>query len=442
MRTSFISAALLRLSAQYSLSRSQLLVSSSSRPVMRSVARTAFDGGGRGEFIGLRGSDGGDGGDMFASARDNFRLDSGSNEKGTTQVRVVSYNVLSPPLARTTHFKYCDAADLIPDVRLARVLYKLEEAILSNSIICLQEVSLSWCGPLHTFFARRRFHLIMGTYGNYFNGYMGVGIAFPTDKFDAEDINVQCLSDATRWPKERPASILERATKTFFGFFTNETAKDRYQQRSPWLKARDRKNVMIFARLRARATGTALCVGTYHMPCAFKSPPIMLIHSALAVATFQRLSRGVRGVLAGDFNIKPYDSMYEMITTGSISPTHPDFPPQAPDGTPAEQWFPRNFKPMRSAYAVVNGKEPDFTNYARVGDAPEFIDTLDYLFCTAGVEVLDVLPLPNREDVDGPFPVKDEPSDHIMIGATFSFPPTGKKERAYRNVVAEFDSAG
>ncbi len=443
LRPSFISASLLRASSQYSLRGSQALVSTSSRPASATTARATLDRGDDGRFFGLRGNggNGGDGDDLFSSNRGLNGRNSTPSENVHVEVPIVSYNVLSPPLAKASYFKYCDPADLGADVRLSRVLHKLEEAVSKKSIICLQEVSLSWSGPLHSFFARRGFQMILGTYGSYFNGYMGVAIAY-SNEFEADDVRVQVLADTARWPRENPPNMFERAIQSFFGFFTNETAKDRKRNRSPWLQARDRKNVLIFARLRARATGASLCVGTYHMPCAFRTPPIMLIHSALAVATFQRLAKGTPGVLAGDFNIKPHDSAYRMITTGAMSPMHPDFPPDAPDGSPADKWFPRKFKPMRSAYAAVNGKEPEFTNYARTGDAPEFIETLDYLFCTDGVDVVDVLPLPKRKDVKGPFPVKNEPSDHIMIGATFRFPSKVKWEDKYRKgALYEYDTA-
>jgi 2',5'-phosphodiesterase len=43
--------------------------------------------------------------------------------------------------------------------------------------------------------------------------------------------------------------------------------------------------------------------------------------------------------------------------------------------------------PMRSAYAVKNGSEPNFTNFAQIKDDPQFIDTLDYIFVSPTVKV-------------------------------------------------------
>jgi len=48
--------------------------------------------------------------------------------------------------------------------------------------------------------------------------------------------------------------------------------------------------------------------------------------------------------------------------------------------------------------------------------------------------VAEVLALPHRDAVKGPFPNPDEPSDHIMIAATVTIPPapwnTGVKAEA------------
>lgn len=77
---------------------------------------------------------------------------------------------------------------------------------------------------------------------------------------------------------------------------------------------------------------------------------------------------------------------------------------------------------MRSAYAVKNGKEPDFTNYARVKESEPFIDTLDFIFLSDGWDVDNVMELPHRDEAKGPFPNLDvnEPSDHVMIAASIS----------------------
>jgi hypothetical protein len=70
---------------------------------------------------------------------------------------------------------------------------------------------------------------------------------------------------------------------------------------------------------------------------------------------------------------------------------------------------------------VGNGKEPEFTNHARIKGQDTFTETLDYLFLSPGWSVKGVMPCATRKDVEGkgPYPNAEEPSDHIMIGSTF-----------------------
>lgn len=135
-------------------------------------------------------------------------------------------------------------------------------------------------------------------------------------------------------------------------------------------------------------------------------------------------------MLAGDFNIKPDDSSYAMILSGEVDPRNGDFPVSTPDGSSPEKWFPTPLAPMKSAYKEILGEEPDFTNYAKVENQPTFIETLDYLFCTSDVDIVDVIRLPKRDSMQGPLPDAAEPSDHIMIGATLRLPaPTTVRQR-------------
>jgi 2',5'-phosphodiesterase len=324
------------------------------------------------------------------------------------------------------------------------VLAKLEEQVATRAIICLQEVSLSWSGPLHAFFAAHQFHFVFANYGSFFSGYFGVGLAFPISTFEALDIKIERLTDAHRWP-QRPqptgvvkfvADLRTRVTGVWNALFGDLDAPkksrrgasaDRARPSDVWHQSRDRRNMLIFARLRCKANGARLCVGTYHMPCAFYSPPTMLIHSALAVRRFQDCCADDPGVLAGDFNIKPQDSSYDMITTGNIDSKHSDFPAPGPDGSPATLWMPALRNRMKSAYREVLGHEPDFTNYAQIEENPAFIDTLDYIFCSEEVDVVDVVRLPHRSVINGPYPIRSEPSDHSLIGATLRLPAASSK---------------
>jgi len=154
------------------------------------------------------------------------------------------------------------------------------------------------------------------------------------------------------------------------------------------------------------------------MPCRFRQPRMMNIHCSLVAEHICKWAKNDPYILAGDFNIKPSSTMYSLLRTGELDENHPEYP--MPLGS--DSWTVGNFKPMRSAYDELNGNEPAFTNYAMTeGTGAAFMETLDYIFMSDEWKVREVVPTP---DAPPPgilsFPSADEPSDHILIGATLS----------------------
>ena len=43
----------------------------------------------------------------------------------------------------------------------------------------------------------------------------------------------------------------------------------------------------VLVKLVSRTTGARFCVATYHMPCQFRNPRVMVLHSALYAAWAQ-----------------------------------------------------------------------------------------------------------------------------------------------------------
>lgn len=70
---------------------------------------------------------------------------------------------------------------------------------------------------------------------------------------------------------------------------------------------------------------------------------------------------------------------------------------------------------------VNGGREPELTNYAATGLFGAFVGCLDYLLLSPGLVPLSTLPLPSLADLapGGSLPTDAEPSDHLMLGATF-----------------------
>jgi hypothetical protein len=288
-------------------------------------------------------------------------------------IRIATYNVLSPLLAGG-HVA-ADPLHLTPAYRLALVLSKLRQECALQSVICLQEVSTSWLGPLHTFFSAYHYAYIPGMYGKRENGYMGVGIAVPLTHFELLDADVACISDTKPQPPagsplasppSPPPSLLG---SQFSALFACSSAPPAAAEESIFQISRRRLNQMVSVRLRRQVEGGAegqppsptFAVSCYHMPCLFNNRPFMTMHCALAAQHAHRFAQGGRYILAGDFNVEPSSPQYKLLTTGVLEGQHWQQEPEFE----GDAWAPAVTQPLTSAYAAHCGAEPAFTNYSQ-----------------------------------------------------------------------------
>jgi len=63
---------------------------------------------------------------------------------------------------------------------------------------------------------------------------------------------------------------------------------------------------------------------------------------------------------------------------------------------------------------VKHGREPLATIYAQMLDREEFKGTLDYIFISEAIEVVDAITLPDPQVL---MPNNVEPSDHYLVSA-------------------------
>jgi endonuclease/exonuclease/phosphatase family metal-dependent hydrolase len=248
---------------------------------------------------------------------------------------------------------------------------------------------------------------------------MGVALAYKTSKYTAEAVDLCRLSDTKPWPRPpKPSGLRARASAALSASALARAWRAFTKAQPPrddWGYAKGRFNSLVFARLRDARTGGVFAVATYHMPCAFWAPAVMTIHCALAAQRAAALAAGVPFVLAGDFNVKPGDPQYALLTTGSLPA---DAGAAAPDAPSWEPWRAAVAAPLRSAYAEAHGAEPAFTNCAGVRDEPLFVECLDYIFVSEGVQVLDADALPATKDgATQAYPTAEEPSDHVLLVA-------------------------
>lgn len=289
--------------------------------------------------------------------------------------------------------------------------------VAAGAVICLQEVSTDWAAKLHVHFAERGYHMMHMGYGNRFDGYMGVALAFSCSKFRLQNARIERVADLRNWPRPAPLGFRAR-TRAWAAGLWRALRKER-RPLDPVTDAKRRANQLIMARLECRESGAAFCVGTYHMPCQFRVPVVMVTHMALALRELQLWAGAAPLIFCGDFNVKPGDSAYRLVTEGELEQSDEHYPEPTANGG----WEPRIQYAMRSAYADALGAEPELTNWAFTrGSEGDFKDTLDYIFVSDGVDVAGVKPI---RVTDGPLPTEAEPSDHVLIAADLSVQDRG-----------------
>lgn len=358
----------------------------------------------------------------------------------SSTVRVVTYNVLSSSLCSPFFFNRVNQAYCAFDYRYERVVEQLITEIKKQAVICLQEVSLLWVSKLVFFFESNHYTCVTSNYGIRNNGYMGICIAYPRNRYQLKASDVFCVTDTKVGGWKDPSAKKDttqpgRWTRMWLSLLSWLNLSPKREKESLWDTAKSRNNTVICLRL---ANNTKeFMVATYHMPCIFWEPAVMSIHITMAIQAIQRLATkaNVPYIVAGDFNFKPISACYQFVTTGIFpaftnEPTDPEVhgKPTLPS-TLVYPGDPFRFELteqacLKSAYAENQGKEPAFTNYAWTEKMKEtFADTLDYIFYGGEgdrLRVRSVKELSTREiQLLDSLPSATEGSDHLMIAAEF-----------------------
>jgi mRNA deadenylase 3'-5' endonuclease subunit Ccr4 len=317
-----------------------------------------------------------------------------------------TYNILSTSLARPDYYIHNEKKFLKSKYRKEQHRIKLLPLINSEAIIALQEVSIESYADLVILFTNSNYTLLHNSYGAPRHGYMGVALAIP-NKYVMCQVQITHPSDNLRKLSQK-ISVKEKSFfKRLFSCLPVKKPNDY------WDDAMNKYNSLILVKLTDPKSNQQFIVATYHMPCSFTIRDIMYIHSIMAMQIVQKFAGNLPYVFMGDFNIKPTDDQYKLLTQGG-QPVNT----VQPSTKFTFNWDVSIRSPSRSAYATFHGKEPICTNHTKIINSPEpFKDTLDYIFISDQWKIDDV---PLISDVDDLLPNKTEPSDHLLVQATLS----------------------
>lgn len=361
------------------------------------------------------------------------------------RINVISFNLLTPNYGTAKHFPKCDPNACDPIYRFEKIEQMVSDQIdlaVKNTkkgereilpIFNFQEVSQKWYSKLVLFFKNKGYQIYYRSWDKPASGYMGVAIAYPRTSYIL--MNLEIVQPETLIPtsdRHRGAisglSWYWKKAESWYNWVFNKRSID-----DQWDRAKYKYNAGIWIKLRPNEMhddeSLDFCVGTYHMPCDYKRPTTMMLHTITLVKMMQDLSGNTPLILSGDFNFGPNSPYYQTITSGSI-PDDFKFQRTNDDGriSRADQKIraiASDLQPMKSSYFEKNGTEPLFTNYALTEWSNQpFSGCLDYVFYLGDLQVSKVIELPNQapeEAFKTPLPTLDNPSDHLMIGANLYF---------------------
>lgn len=353
------------------------------------------------------------------------------------EIKVVCWNVLASNFADhpATAVEHKDRRK-----RRAKIILRLVPEMRRSAVICLQEVDLELRMCLELLCEQHDYKIIADNYGSARSGRMGVAIMYPPRSYEMQTCDISVIGETKPKPPKTEPSTLWRAASNVVSYFKyvggfvyrasglgSIIDAVRVLPRQPkfelWDNVRERKNTMITLGLMPRMMAPLFYVSTYHMPCLFRHRDFMNAHAALAAQRAIEISGSHPLIFAGDFNSTPVTSTYSLMCDGEIEFGHKDYPKRE---WPTDNWTPDLRRTFRSAYRRLGG-EPQFTNYAysHVGKdvkkwaGETFSGTIDYIFYD-GLIPTRAGALPLLED-SAPGPNGDEPSDHLMLSASFSY---------------------
>ena len=290
---------------------------------------------------------------------------------------IITFNVGTPFSLVPAEYPDCDPAILDRLRRKNAILSLMTSWLRTSPIIVLQEVPYNWKQDFDRYFTKRNYTFHCMNYGQKTNGILGVGIAVP-NSYAINPEEVEFI---------RVADYIE------CDYDSSDYSSSDNEVHTNIENAKKRANLVIRMKIHLN-NGKAFYLYNYHMPCAFKTPLVQILHiDALKriIAPFPDIPY----ILAGDMNILPTSKEYEFLTN-TESPS---------------------YITLKSSYLIANKKEPEFTCFNYTKFAGEFCGCLDYIFVSDEFKVLKshLLLTTNTE-----LPNADCPSDHLPLRSVLS----------------------
>jgi len=289
---------------------------------------------------------------------------------------IITFNVGTPFSLVPSEYPDCDPTILDRIRRKNAILSLFTNWIRTSPIIVLQEVPYNWKQDFDRYFTKRDYTFYCMNYGQKTNGILGVGIAVPSSYgINPEEVEFIRVAD----------------------YINDIDSSDDYSSDNEVdtniENAKKRANLVVRMKIHLN-NGKSFYLYNYHMPCAFKTPLVQILHIH-ALKRILALFPNIPYILAGDMNILPMSKEYKFLTDT-----------ESPSSIT-----------LKSSYFIANKEEPEMTcfNYTKFGG--EFCGCLDYIFVSEEFKVLKSHLLLTTETE---LPNADCPSDHLPLRSVLS----------------------
>jgi CCR4-NOT transcription complex subunit 6 len=367
------------------------------------------------------------------------------------RVKVLTWNILCEKFASASLYGYTPSSALAWEYRKERIIQEIRDR--DADILCLQEIAT---GVFRDFFSPE---LVRGDYK---------GVHWPRPKAktmpEKEAMGVDGCAifyKASKW------ILLDKQLIDYASIAINR--EDMKNHHDIFNRVMPKDNIGIICFFESRTTGARMIVANTHLAWEPTLADVKLVQTAILMENVTRLaekyvrwpplkdkrmiqvplsivedgqeppellepapSQQYRSnteiplLVCGDYNSTPDSSVYELLSSGRVSPTHNEFGNHQ-YGSFTRDGVEHPFS-MRSAYGLLDGtsNELTFTNYV-----PSFEGVIDYIwYSTNTLEVVELLGPPDRQHlkrVPG-FPNYHFPADHIQIMAEFVIKPRKDKK--------------
>eukprot|EP00181_Compsopogon_caeruleus_P003058 CAMPEP_0184680406 /NCGR_PEP_ID=MMETSP0312-20130426/3276_1 /TAXON_ID=31354 /ORGANISM="Compsopogon coeruleus, Strain SAG 36.94" /LENGTH=567 /DNA_ID=CAMNT_0027130479 /DNA_START=52 /DNA_END=1755 /DNA_ORIENTATION=+ len=316
--------------------------------------------------------------------------------------RILTYNVLAEIYASSQEYDYTPDWALAWTYRQNNLLREIER--YNADVLCLQEIQEDhFQSHLFPALARLGFEGIfksktreaMGRKGK----IDGCATFFRTDKFTLV---------------ENRSLEYDTIARARLGDGQQQT-----QQREA-LKRLSRGNVASLLILRSREIDRDILVANTHIFWDPEKADVKLYQVDVFLEeiekTLARVGVDTPVAIGGDFNSEPDSAVYDLISTGAVSP---EYRAEDPYGTLSSVRLMHKLK-LVSAFTVT-GLEAPFTNFTR-----KYVGTLDYIWYQ-GLRLTALMEIPSEHDLlgiddTGALPNSRWSSDHIALMAEFQLP--------------------